>query len=48
MCWGENEYGQLGNGSSLPGNDGATPSNVTELQSIKSISAGRPHLRGAR
>ena len=39
MCWGRNNRGQLGNGSS----NTATPSNVTGLQSIKSISAGYSH-----
>ena len=43
MCWGSNSNGQLGNGSSLPGNDIATPGTVTGLQSVKSISVGGTH-----
>ena len=41
MCWGYNDYGQLGNASS--GTDNATPGAVAGLQSVKSISAGGTH-----
>ena len=39
MCWGRNNYKQLGNGSSAS----ATPVAVIGLQSVKSISAGHSH-----
>ena len=39
-CWGENRYGQLGDGTKT---DRTTPVLVTDLSDVKQVSAGRSH-----
>ncbi len=42
-CWGNNEYGQLGNGESGPDQFANTPVQVLELSNVTAISGGNGH-----
>jgi alpha-tubulin suppressor-like RCC1 family protein/pimeloyl-ACP methyl ester carboxylesterase len=42
-CWGENWYGQLGDGTSGIGNYKATPTLVSGVSGVQSVSAGDEH-----
>jgi alpha-tubulin suppressor-like RCC1 family protein len=46
MCWGRNNYGQLGNGSSVPYS--ATPVAVRNLDAVVSISLSPHHACALR
>ena len=43
MAWGSNTVGQLGNGTSGPGTDSFTPTQVSALVSAASVAAGQYH-----
>ncbi len=42
-CWGNNTYGQLGNGTSDPGIDAVVPVEVTGLAGVSAVAAGENH-----
>jgi alpha-tubulin suppressor-like RCC1 family protein len=43
-CWGDNEYGQIGNGVTLP--DGGPPPNVMTPTTVMSLGTGTLHIGG--
>jgi alpha-tubulin suppressor-like RCC1 family protein len=47
-CWGDNEYGELGDGASLPGGYSSTPVMVSGLTNVTQITSSKYHSCGLR